>query len=91
MEKLALRLQEWNKVGFGNIFFRKRRVLTKLGGVQTALYRGGNPFLWNLEKELMAEYNTISKQEELFWFHKSCSDWILHGDREMRSSITLQF
>lgn len=37
MSSFALKAKEWNKAVFGNIFYRKKRILVWLGGVEKAL------------------------------------------------------
>lgn len=37
-----------------------------------------------LEKELVEQYNQILYQEELLWFQKSRSNWIIQGDRNTK-------
>ena len=78
---LTEQLRVWNKLVFGNIFQRKRRVLARLGGVQKAIANRGNQFLYQLEDELATEYGRIIQQEELHWYQKSRCQWINHGDR----------
>ncbi|KAH7838491.1 hypothetical protein Vadar_027204 [Vaccinium darrowii] len=75
---------KWNKEVFGNIFRKKRWTLARIHGIQKAQ---GNVFshnLFNLEKELISEYNKILAQEELLWFQKSRSQWIVMGERNTR-------
>lgn len=65
---LATQLKEWNKVVFGNIFQKKKRVLARLGGVQKAITWRGNPYLYKLEETLSTEYRQILYQEEIHWY-----------------------
>ena len=72
----------WNKTTFGDVFYRKRRVVGRLNGVQEALHR--NPrsfFLQNLEHELEKEIIEILDQEEWLWFMKSRINWVTEGER----------
>lgn len=84
LEGFQSALKEWNKDVFGNVFKHKRHLLARLGGVQRALETRLNPFLYNLEKTLTAEYNAVLEQEELIWFQKSRSNWVQLGDRNTR-------
>ncbi|KAJ7982509.1 Ribonuclease H [Quillaja saponaria] len=74
-------LKNWNHTVFGNIFRRKRQLMARLKGIQTALCKSVNYFLLDLKKDLLQEYNDILKQEEVFWFQKSRERWVKLGDR----------
>ncbi|XP_061998932.1 uncharacterized protein LOC133716229 [Rosa rugosa] len=69
-------LQQWNINIFGNIFKRKKHLLARIGGIQKATDRYSNPFLINLESELIREYETLRDQENLFWKQKSRDKWL---------------
>ena len=43
-----------------------------------------NPFLFNLEKQLLNDYNQTLLQKELLWFQKSRSIWVQFGDRNTK-------
>ena len=58
--------KEWNKNVFRNLFYRKKRVIARLKGVQLALSRNANYFLVGLEKDLKVGLNEVSKLEEDF-------------------------
>jgi len=58
--------KEWNKNIFKNLFYRKKRVIARLKGVQLALSRNANDFLVGLNKDLKAELNEVSKLKEKF-------------------------
>jgi len=81
LDSLTTQLRDWNKSVFGNIFQRKRRVLSRLNGIQRSLPEYNNKFLSKLEKELSTEYLQITKQEEIHWFQKSRCNWIVFGDK----------
>jgi hypothetical protein len=68
-QELTSNLKTWNKEVFGNIFYRKKRVVGQLQGIN------------RLEKELNSEYNQILKQEEIYWYKKSRCQWISFSDR----------
>ena len=67
---------------FGNLFARKRRVLTRLNKAQKALANNPNDFLIQLEKKLIEDYNLIMLQEEEFWALKSRLNWATFEDRK---------
>ncbi|KAK4476678.1 hypothetical protein RD792_015838 [Penstemon davidsonii] len=84
IDQLPKMLKEWNKCSFGNIFFRKRRILARLNGIQKRLCCEENQYLSDLEDELIGDYNLILKQEELLWFQKSRVKWLVEGDRNTK-------
>ena len=61
----------WNKEVFGNIFHRKKRVVARHRGVQTALSTNPNNFLVDLERDLRKKFTEILKLEEELWAMKS--------------------
>ncbi|KAK8604948.1 hypothetical protein V6N13_082411 [Hibiscus sabdariffa] len=73
----------WNKTVYGYIGTKKRIVMARLWGVQKALCTKSSRFLLNLEFDLLVELENILDQE-LLWHQKSCSDWIILGDRNTR-------
>ncbi|KAK8684082.1 hypothetical protein V6N13_040119 [Hibiscus sabdariffa] len=74
----------WNKTVYGYIGSKKRVVMARLREVQKALCTKSSLFLVNLESELIMELENILDHEELLWHRKSCSDWIIMGDRNTR-------
>ena len=72
---------EWNRHVFGNIFWRKKRLLARLGGIQRALEDYYSHGLIDLEKQLIAELEEVLSQEEIIWLQKSRQDWLCLGDR----------
>lgn len=55
---------KFNKDVFGNIFANKRRLESRLLGIQRALERVDSAYLTKLQKELSAEYKHTLFQEE---------------------------
>nr|GMD68491.1 ribonuclease H [Ipomoea batatas] len=74
-------LQRWNKTTFGDIHYRKKIILARLGGVQTRLSVAFHRGLAKLEKKLALEYQEILYQEELLWYQRSRENWITSGDQ----------
>ncbi|XP_024190144.1 uncharacterized protein LOC112194121 [Rosa chinensis] len=81
---LASELNTWNKDVFGNIFKKKRRLLARIAGIQKKLCVHDNPFLLNLEKELIKQYELVRDQEAMLWKQKSREKWIQDGDRNTK-------
>ena len=71
----------FNKDVFGNILYRKRRLETRLQGIQRRLEQVDFASLIRLEEELQREYNLVLYQEELLWYQKSRERWVKLGDR----------
>ena len=67
----VVRVRQWNYEVFENLFARKRRVLARLNGVQTALANNPTDFLLEMEHQLISEYSLILMQEEEYWALKS--------------------
>lgn len=84
INNFSLAAIEWNKSVFGNIFRNKRWILARIKGVQQAQSDNFSHNLLFLEKELIAYYNKILEQEEILWFQKSRSKWIVQGERNTR-------
>ena len=72
---------DWNKNHFGNFFRKKRRVMTCLNGIQTAIANHLSHSLLDLEKVLHKELNTLLDQEEELWVQKSRINRLIEGDR----------
>lgn len=53
------KVKKWNFEVFGNLFARKRRLLTRLGGVQNAIACNPSEALLSLEKLLIEEHAMI--------------------------------
>lgn len=67
VNKLAGDLQEWNSKVVGNIFRKKRKLLARISGIQKSLCQNYNPFLVQLEEELVKEYELLRDQEAMYW------------------------
>ncbi|KAF7842169.1 reverse transcriptase [Senna tora] len=74
------RALQWNKIFFGNIFQRKKRIIRRLKGISRAMSQGPQPHLVELEQNLALEYQKILNQEEELWASKARLDWMSLGD-----------
>ena len=66
---------------FGNLFHRKRRITTRLKGIQEKLSIRPNNFLVELEKNLRVEYAKVIRMEEEFLAMKAWILWLVEGDQ----------
>ncbi|KAL8161932.1 LOW QUALITY PROTEIN: hypothetical protein V2J09_013421, partial [Rumex salicifolius] len=73
--------KQWNREIFGNLFFRKDKILRRMQGIDLALANGGPYRLHRLQYKLWSEFELILLQEELFWYQRARSNWIKCGDR----------
>lgn len=53
-------------------------------GIQTAMARRPKPFLQQLEAELSHEYQTLLQQEQLHWFQRSRSKWLVQSEQNTK-------
>ncbi|XP_024163831.1 uncharacterized protein LOC112170758 [Rosa chinensis] len=53
-------------------------------GIQKSRDKSNNPFLIQLEDDLLKEYEVIRDQESLLWRQKSRDKWLQDGDRNTR-------
>ena len=60
-------VKEWNKNQFGNIFYRKKNLMSRLNGIQRALALRPLDFLVQLENELLRKLDIALNQEEELW------------------------
>ncbi|KAK4728133.1 hypothetical protein R3W88_021121 [Solanum pinnatisectum] len=74
----------WNRDTFGNIFYKKNKLIRRLQGIQKSENYPESQFLINLEQNLIQEYNTILKMEEEFWKLKSRINWLNEGDAKTK-------
>ena len=74
-------LQAWNRDHFYNIFRRKRELMARINGIQTALACSRQSGLIKLGARLRKELDTVLQQEELLWFQKARVEWLKDGDR----------
>lgn len=62
-----VRIKEWNRYEFGNIFRKKERIMRLLAGIDKAIAKGSLNSFDELQKSLWRDYEDILIQEELYW------------------------
>lgn len=83
----------WNMHCFGNIFYRKRRLMARMEGINKKLTMAGNNHLSKLLNKLWSEYDNVLSQEEMFWRQQARCDWVKFEDRNTRffhSSVVIR-
>ena len=71
----------WNRLSFGNIFEKKKNIMTRLNGIQRVILVRPSNFLLNLENELQQKLDLVFTQDEELWALKSRVNWMIQGDR----------
>eukprot|EP00253_Pinus_taeda_P008377 PITA_08377 len=85
LKHIKLRLKDWNKNEFGNIFEAIKVVEGKLQEINQELITKG--FIEEGKKQddsLQRDWGGLCKQEEIFWKQKSRVQWLKEGDRNTR-------
>lgn len=80
LKALQTKATYWNANTFGNIFQNIKTILERLDRIQKSPNYPNNPFLHNLETELLNQYDSLLKYEEEFWRTKSKNNWSTEGD-----------
>ncbi|KAI9128927.1 hypothetical protein K1719_000410 [Acacia pycnantha] len=84
IEAFRKEIQPWNIATFGEIGKRKRRLFSRINGIQSRLELNPDScsdFLVDLEISLREDLEEVCFQEELLWLQKPSSDWMCLGDR----------
>lgn len=84
LKSLSKDLQTWNKEVFGNVFLRKYKLERRLEGTRKQLAMKVSRYYLDLERQLLEEWEEILHQEQLIWYQKSRSNFLLDGDRNTR-------
>ncbi|KAL8140213.1 LOW QUALITY PROTEIN: hypothetical protein V2J09_006234 [Rumex salicifolius] len=74
-------LRIWNKDVFGNLNYKKDKLLKRIDGIDRTIALGAPIRLFRLQSNLKAEFEEVLRQEEVFWFQKSKEKWVELGDR----------
>ncbi|KAL8150228.1 hypothetical protein V2J09_020036 [Rumex salicifolius] len=84
LHELTSDLRQWNKEVFGNLKFRKNKLMARIDGIQVALDNGVADRILELHESLQEELAILLHQEEMHWFQKSRAKWIECGDRNTK-------
>ncbi|XP_061360313.1 uncharacterized protein LOC133304318 [Gastrolobium bilobum] len=74
----------WHKQVFRENIRRKFRLHARIVGIDEELRNYPSESLEILQRNLWEELNKIYSQEELFWFQRSRSQWLVGGDRNTK-------
>eukprot|EP00253_Pinus_taeda_P023924 PITA_23924 len=86
LKHIKIKLKEWNKKDFGNIFVNKKSVEIKLRKLNQAMITDGFDKNKSEQAEkLNLDWENLCKQEEIFWRQKSRIQW-LKEDGELQTS-----
>ena len=85
LRHIKLRLKEWNRKEYGNIFEAKKFVDGKMQELnQTLIMEGFNKDRSDQATKYHQEWENFCKQEEIFWRQKSRVQWLKEGERNTR-------
>lgn len=82
--KIHQALQKWNKDVFGNIFQRKRDLISQLEEIAHQLTSNPSDILEAKQRDVWRQYEQVLFQEEMLWYQKSRAKWLHFGDRNTR-------
>lgn len=85
LKHIKLKLKEWNKKDFDNIFVNKKSVEIKIQELSQAMIRDGFDKIKSEQaKKHNQEWENLCKQEEIFWKQKYRVQWLKEGERNTR-------
>jgi hypothetical protein len=85
LQNLQTRIKEWKFNTIDDIVRKKKRLAARIGGDQARIYaRNYNYGLKRLEQKLQNVLDEVLKHEEVMWFQRSRTKWLVDGDRNTR-------
>ncbi|XP_056692109.1 uncharacterized protein [Spinacia oleracea] len=73
-------IKNWNQNVFGNLYYKRKRLLARINGIQLALANKYSGFLVNLERDLLKQLDDILNKERLIWAQKAGMNWRKYAD-----------
>eukprot|EP00253_Pinus_taeda_P002831 PITA_02831 len=81
LKYIKLKLKDWNKNEFGNIFAVKKEVEDKMQTLnQTLITDGFDRVKDEQVTKLHKDWENLCKQEEIYWRQKSRVQWLKEGE-----------
>ena len=81
LKYIKLKLKDWNKNEFGNIFTAKKEVEDKMQTLnQTLITDGFDRVRDEQVTKLHQGWENLCKQEEIYWRQKSRVQWLKEGE-----------
>lgn len=81
MGKAKKDIKSWKGNSFEPVLRKKKEYLARLNGVKGCIQRNDNySKMRTSEKKLRTELNFILKQEEIMWFQRSRTTWMVDGN-----------
>ncbi|XP_058762472.1 uncharacterized protein LOC131635855 [Vicia villosa] len=78
-------IHKWKMHSLDQVINMKKNIMARLAGIQNCLQRRHNTKgMVRLEKKLQVELSHILKQEEVMWFQRSRTQWLVDGDRNTK-------
>eukprot|EP00253_Pinus_taeda_P026347 PITA_26347 len=85
LKHIKIKLKEWNKKDFVNIFANKKSVEIKMQVLNQAMIaKGFDKSKSEQAEKLNLDWENLCKQEEIFWRQKSRVQWLKEGERNTR-------
>ena len=85
LKTLKIRIKQWNKESFGNIFQEKKQLDLRIQEVELEMSRQGpSTELKSEEWWLLQHLNLKEKQEETLFEKNSRIQWLRDGDRNTK-------
>lgn len=85
LNHIKLRLKDWNKNEYGNIFEKKKVVEGKMQELNQALITDGfDKVRSDQATKYHQDWENLCKQEEIFWRQNSRVQWLKEGERNTR-------